>query len=93
MEAPALLGEIEARGTPPEAEPAERGLRQALALAEQLGRRPNAARCRLALGRLFRQTGRTEPAREHLRAAVAMFGDMAMGRWLEEAEAGWAAIG
>jgi tetratricopeptide (TPR) repeat protein len=43
-----LLGDIAAQREPPEAEQAEARYRQALALAEELGRRPLAAHCHLS---------------------------------------------
>jgi sugar phosphate isomerase/epimerase len=61
--------------------------REALALAEPLGMRPLVAHCHLGLGRLSRVTGKGEPAREHLTTATAMYREMGMRFWLEQAEA------
>jgi tetratricopeptide (TPR) repeat protein len=49
-----ILGEIQACQQPPDEAGAEESCRQALALAEELGTRPLAARCHLGLGRLYR---------------------------------------
>jgi tetratricopeptide (TPR) repeat protein len=67
-----LLGEIHARHDPPEVEPAATPYRQALALAEELGMRPLQAHCHLGLGTLYVQTGRPEPARAALNAALGL---------------------
>jgi uncharacterized protein HemY len=45
------------------------------------------AHCHFALGRLYRQTGSQQQAKEHLATATAMMGEMQMGLWLEKAEA------
>jgi tetratricopeptide (TPR) repeat protein len=58
----------------------------AMALADELGLRPLAAHCHLGLGRLYRQTGKLEQAREHLTTAATMYRDMEMRFWLEQAE-------
>jgi hypothetical protein len=39
------------------------------------------------LGRLYRRTGKSEQAREHLTTATAMYREMDMRFWLEQAEA------
>jgi tetratricopeptide (TPR) repeat protein len=66
---------------------AERHLDQALALAQEYGRRPLIARCHLDLAQLDRRAGRGERARAHLSRATAMFGEMGMRFWIERAEA------
>jgi len=48
--------------------------------------RPLVAHCHLGLGTLYRATGKRPEAREHLTAAAAMYRDMGMRPWLEEAE-------
>jgi hypothetical protein len=58
-----------------------------LALADKRGFRPQAAHCRLALGRLLRQVSRRADARRDLEAATALYEAMAMTRWLSEAHA------
>jgi hypothetical protein len=59
----------------------------AVGLAEELGMRPLAARCRLGLGRLLRATGDHVRATEKLRSARAEFRAMGMAESLSEAEA------
>ena len=58
-----------------------------LALAEELGMRPEAARCHLGLGRLDRIAGRLAEAKRHLDAAHDVFGLLGMTRWQVEAAA------
>lgn len=60
---------------------------RALALAEELGMRPLQAHCHLSLGRLYRQTGRLDEARDELSIAVEMLSSMEMSFWLPEARA------
>ena len=79
-----LAGDVAATGG---AEEAEDYYREALALADELGMRPLAAHCRLGRGKLARRTGKREQAREHLTAATAMYREMDMRFWLEEAAA------
>jgi tetratricopeptide (TPR) repeat protein len=82
-----LLGEIHLDQDAPDLEGAEASYREALALANELGMRPLAARCRLGLGRLDRRTGRRPQALEQLSTAASMFHQMDMRFWLEQAEA------
>jgi tetratricopeptide (TPR) repeat protein len=82
-----LLGDISAHADPPQVEPATGYYRQALALAEELGMRPLVAHCHHGLGRLYCQTGRVEPARTALVAAIDLYRAMDMTFWLPEAEA------
>ena len=80
-----LLGDIE---THPDVLDAERGqdcYADALALAEERGMRPLVAHCHLGLGRLHRATGDGARAREHLVTAAAMYREMDMRFWLQEA--------
>ena len=80
-----LLGDI---ATHPDRFDAERGeahYRHALALAEPRGMRPLVAHCHLGLGKLFRRTGQSEQAREHLITATTMYREMGMTYWLEQA--------
>lgn len=58
-----------------------------LAQAEELGMRPFVAHCHLGLGTLYRRTGKSQQAREHLTTAAAMYREMDMPFWLEKAEA------
>jgi class 3 adenylate cyclase/tetratricopeptide (TPR) repeat protein len=83
-----LLGEVAAHREPAEIEPAETRYRQALALAGELGMRPLVAHCRLGLGKLSRRAGKPEQARKHLTTATAMYREMDMRFWLEQAELG-----
>ncbi len=82
-----LLGDV---ATHPEAFDAEEGeayYRQSLALAEPRAMRPLIAHCHLGLGKLFRRTGQRELFRQHLATATAMFREMDMAFWLEQADA------
>lgn len=82
-----LLGEIGAHGDSSEAEveTAEASYREALVLAESLGMRPLVAHCHLGLGKLYRLTGQSEEAHEHLAIAATMYREMNMAVWLEQA--------
>ncbi len=82
-----LLGEIAAREDPLDVGKAEDHYRQALALSEELGMRPLIAHCHVGLGKLYRQSGNSQQAQEHLTKGVAMMREMEMGVWLEKAEA------
>lgn len=82
-----LLGEIAARRDPPQVAQAEEHYRRALALADELGMRPLIARCHLDLGRLHRRAGAEQKAKEHLSTATALYRDLDMPFWLEQAEA------
>ena len=62
-------------------------LERGLALAMELGLRPEIAHCHLGLSRLYRRTGQREQAQEHLTTATTMFREMDMPFWLEQAEA------
>jgi tetratricopeptide (TPR) repeat protein len=81
-----LLADIAFRRSPAERETADALYRQSLALAEQLGMRPLAARCHLGLGSLNRQRGESGKARDHLTAATREFKDMGMALWLARAQ-------
>src|SRR6185436_16868737 len=62
-------------------------------LATELSMRPEVAHCSLGLGKLYGQTGDRAKAREHLTTAVTMYREMAMGFWLEKAEAALGQVG
>src|SRR5262245_3312723 len=79
-----LLGELTARGDPPE--DADTHYRGALALAGELEMRPLVAHCHLGLGKLYRHTGKREQAQEHLATATTMDREMGTTYWLETAE-------
>ena len=82
-----LLGDIASHPDRFEAQSGEAHYRQALALAEPRGMRPLVACCHLGLGKLSRRTGRRERAYEHLTTATAMYREMDLRFWLEDAEA------
>jgi hypothetical protein len=73
-----LLGERAAQGQPLEGEPAAAHDRQALALADDLGRRPLQAHGHRGLGTLYGMTGQREQARAERSTAIAMYRAMAM---------------
>jgi hypothetical protein len=54
--------------------------------------RPLQAHCHRGLGALYAQTGRREPARAALAAAIALYRAMAMIFWLPRAEAALAQV-
>jgi transcriptional regulator with AAA-type ATPase domain/tetratricopeptide (TPR) repeat protein len=87
-----LLADIACRRSPADRETADALYRQSLALAEQLGMRPLAARCHLGLGSLNRQRGESGEARDHLTAATREFKDMGMALWLARAQTEQAAL-
>jgi transcriptional regulator with AAA-type ATPase domain/tetratricopeptide (TPR) repeat protein len=88
----ALVGHIAARQTPADWAGAEAHHRSACALAEELGMRPLAARTRLALARVLRQTARPGAAADEYRLACAGFGAMAMRADLAAGEAELSAL-
>ncbi len=61
--------------------------RRALALAEPRHLRLLMAHCHLGLGKLFRHTGKHDRAYRHLTTATAMYREMGVRFWLEQAEA------
>jgi tetratricopeptide (TPR) repeat protein len=69
------------------AEDAEGNYREALALARELGMRPLVAHCHLGLGKLSLRVGKREQARELFSTATAMYRDMDMRFWWEQAAA------
>jgi tetratricopeptide (TPR) repeat protein len=81
-----LIAEIAAHRDPPDAAESEKSYREALALAEQLGMQPLAARCRLGLGELYSRTGEPEKATTELTGAARLFRSMDMTFWLDRAE-------
>ena len=48
--------------------------------------RPLVAHCHLGLGKLYRRTGKRDQAQEHFTTATAMYREMDMRFWLEQAE-------
>ena len=49
--------------------------------------RPLVAHCHLRFGKLYRRAGKQQEAREHLATAAAMYHEMDMPFWAEQAEA------
>jgi hypothetical protein len=47
---------------------------------------PLVAHCHLGLGKLCQRTGTRERAQEHIATATAMYRDLGMTHWLEQAE-------
>jgi tetratricopeptide (TPR) repeat protein len=82
-----LQGDISRQRDSGGPEAAAASLRDALALADQLGMRPLVAHCHHGLGKLYRRTGKRDQAQEHLSTAVTMYREMDMRFWLEQAEA------
>jgi tetratricopeptide (TPR) repeat protein len=76
-----LHGSLAARRVPPARDEARGWFDQALDLAEGLGMRPLAARCRLSLGALELELGERATAAGHARAAVAAIRAMGLERW------------
>ncbi len=67
--------------------PAEDFYKRCLLLAETRGMRPLVAHCHLGLGRLHCILGEASRARDHLESALAMYREMDMHTWPEQAEA------
>jgi len=82
-----VLGQVAAHEDPPEAEQAVRYLRQALALASELGMRPLVAHCHLDLARAYWRLGMRSQGEECLTSARSMYREMEMGFWLAQTEA------
>jgi tetratricopeptide (TPR) repeat protein len=82
-----LLAEVASHGDPVAVETADGYYRQARVLAGELGMRPLVAHCHLGLGKLYGRTGDRQQAQEHLTTATAMYREMGMRFWLEQAEA------
>jgi tetratricopeptide (TPR) repeat protein len=87
-----LLGESTARQASPEVEPAAGHYRQALSLAEALGRRPLQAHCHRGLGTLYAAVDRREQAGTALTTAREMYRAMDMIFWLLQAQAALAQV-
>jgi hypothetical protein len=87
-----LLGNIATHPDQFDAEVGEAQYHKALALAVPRGMRPLVAHCHLGLGKLYQRTDKPDQAREHLTTAALMYREMAMGFWLEQADAAMAAL-
>jgi class 3 adenylate cyclase/tetratricopeptide (TPR) repeat protein len=61
--------------------------RRSLALAEELGMRPELARCHHGLGTLLRREGAVDEARAPLTTAATMYREMDMPFWLAQVDA------
>jgi len=83
-----LLGDVAAHAGRFDADAAEGHYRQALALAEAGAMRPLVAHCHLGLSGLHRRGNRREQAIEELATARAMYREMDMRFWLDQARAG-----
>ena len=81
-----LLGDVAIHPDRFDAERGETHYRQALALAEPRGMRPLVGHCHLGLGKLYRRMAMREQAQEHVTTAKAMYHDMGMTYWLEQAD-------
>jgi tetratricopeptide (TPR) repeat protein len=88
-----LLGEIRSHRNPPDTQAAQDHYRQALVLATDLEMRPLVAHCHLGLGKLFCCTGNRGQAQEHFTVATAMYREMDMPYWLEQAKTGMRKLG
>jgi tetratricopeptide (TPR) repeat protein len=82
-----LQGEIASRHGRPDVAEAASHYGAAMTLASELEMRPLVAHCHLGLGRLYGRTGKREQAQEHLSTATAMYREMDMRFWLEQAQA------
>jgi tetratricopeptide (TPR) repeat protein len=80
------LAEALVRVAPPDNDRAERALRDAIRIQQELGSRPELARSHLTYARLLKGWQRLEEARPHAREAVSMFRGMGMARDLARAE-------
>ena len=82
-----LLADVEIHRESPDAEAAMQALAAALVIAEDLGMRPLAARCRLTRAALDLAGGRPEDACRAATMALAQFQTLDMPRFAAEAEA------
>jgi hypothetical protein len=67
-------------------EAGQRACREALALANLIGMRPEAAHCHFELGDLYRRSGAVDDARNELAAARDLYAQMEMGPLIHAAE-------
>lgn len=80
-----LFGEIAARLDGGGVTAAESHYREAMALGGALEMRPLVAHWHLGLGKLYRRTSKRQEAQECLATATAMYREMDMTYWLEQA--------
>jgi class 3 adenylate cyclase/tetratricopeptide (TPR) repeat protein len=76
---------LQGKGPPSEAALLDWG--RLIELAKELSMRPEVAHCSLGLGKLYGRLGDRGAAGEWLTTAVTMYREMAMGFWLDKAEA------
>src|SRR5262249_2865313 len=88
QEAQALWLSAEVAASARDAERAEADYRSAESLASGIGMRPLAAHCHFGLARLYREAGRPGEAQDRLDVATAMYRQMEMRYWLEQATRG-----
>ena len=65
---------------------AEEKYREALGIATELGMRPLVAHCHRGFAKLYQGTPKREEAQAHLSTAMAMYREMRMTYWLENAQ-------
>jgi tetratricopeptide (TPR) repeat protein len=87
-----LMGEIDRRRVPLDVDRADVHYKRALRQAGQLGMRPLAAHCHLALGELSAQSGQIDKAFQEISTAVDLYRSMEMTAGLRKAEAALAPI-
>jgi DNA-binding SARP family transcriptional activator len=82
-----IIGEILSSQAPPKLEKAEEYYHRAMALANELGKRPLVAHCHFGLANLSRKSGRHHATREHLTLARDLYCRMEMSFWISRADA------
>jgi tetratricopeptide (TPR) repeat protein len=87
-----LLAECASVFDPDRADESGAAYRRALQVADGLGMRPLVAHCHLGLGRNCVGSGDRDKAREHLGTALAMYREMEMHYWPEQAELALASL-
>jgi tetratricopeptide (TPR) repeat protein len=65
---------------------------EALRRAQELDLHPLAAQCHLGLGKRYRSAGQRENAEQHLNTAAALFRELGMQFWLEQAQSQLASL-
>jgi tetratricopeptide (TPR) repeat protein len=82
-----VQGEIASATNQLRLDDAESSFRAAMAIGHKLKLRPLVAHCNAGLGKVYRQRGEFDLAKECLSNAIAIMRQMGMGLWLEKAEA------
>ena len=80
-----LLGEL-GLSDPSPLDASEASFHEALRIADELNLRPLAAQCHFGLGKRYRSAGRGGSAEQHLNTAAALFRELGMQFWLEQAQ-------